>query len=61
MAICKRCENIVGLSAMQFTPCKKCGKQVVTGHIPAYQYCEECAKELGVCHQCGKEIVDKNH
>lgn len=54
MALCKRCERIVCLSAMSITECEKCGKQVVTGHRPAYRYCEECAKELEVCHQCGK-------
>lgn len=59
MGICKQCENILGLSAMQFTECEKCKTQVVTPHIPAYKYCDKCGEELNVCIQCGKPLKER--
>lgn len=53
---CNDCKNMVVLCALSTSNCKKCNKEITTPHIPSYEYCEECAKELSVCQQCGKKI-----
>lgn len=60
MQICKQCQGLVGLAAMQFTKCEKCNIQVVSPHIPHYKYCGQCAVELNVCKQCGEKMDTKH-
>lgn len=56
---CEDCKKMIVMNAFSFSKCKKCGTEVVTPHIPSYQYCEDCAHELNVCEQCGKSLSEK--
>lgn len=50
---CRKCKGMVVMHAFSVSSCKNCGGEVVTPHIPSYEYCEECADMLNVCQQCG--------
>jgi len=56
--ICDKCKNIICMQAFITTSCERCGKDIVTGHIPGYRICIECAKYSGDCQQCGENIED---
>jgi hypothetical protein len=55
--ICEECNHLVTLSAMSIGICDKCGKEILSPHIPAYDVCEECAEKYGLCEQCGKQLI----
>ncbi|WP_105176884.1 hypothetical protein [Clostridium cagae] len=58
---CKKCEEMVTMSAFSYSNCERCGKAITTPHIPPYKICEECAKYSGDCQQCGENIEDRNN
>ena len=44
---------MIVMNAFSESKCKSCGCEVITPHMPSYEYCEECAGKLNVCQQCG--------
>lgn len=54
--ICNHCEGMIVMNAFSFSECRHCGKEVVTPHIPSYEYCEACADKLNKCIQCGGSV-----
>lgn len=56
--ICDKCKNIICMRAFITTSCERCGKEIVTEHIPGYKICNECARYSGDCQQCGENIED---
>jgi hypothetical protein len=56
---CEKCKNKVVLNVITFTECNECDIDVVSPHLPAYTLCEECAKKLNRCQQCGYLLEDK--
>lgn len=59
MKYCDNCKGMIVMDAFSDSNCQKCGKEIVTPHIPSYKYCEDCASELGVCEQCGSNIINE--
>lgn len=59
--ICNKCKRMIVLRAFSHSNCDKCGKSIITSHIPSYKICEECAKYSGDCQQCGQNIEDRNN
>ena len=59
--LCKKCKRMITLSAMSNSNCERCGKTILTPHIPSYKICEECAKYSGDCIQCGENIEDSDN
>lgn len=53
---CEKCSGMVTLSAMSTGICEKCGCEIVTPHIPAYDVCEKCSEKYELCQQCGKKM-----
>lgn len=51
--ICKDCEKLA--YTMELKVCKICKK--TSDHDPkTRRYCTSCAKKLGICRTCGKEL-----
>lgn len=54
--LCEKCVGLICQHKFTTTDCEECKKVVVTGHSPAYKLCWDCAKDKGLCRQCGKGI-----
>lgn len=57
--ICNECKGMIVMHAFSESNCIICGGEITTAHIPSYKVCEECSKELTLCKQCGKELIDE--
>lgn len=57
MNLCDKCKKLIIMHAFCTSICKNCSKEVITGHIPGYKYCEECANKLNICIQCGDKFT----
>lgn len=57
--LCEKCKTGVYCQAFDITKCKRCGKKIVTEHLPGHIYCDECSKELEICSQCGESLWEQ--
>jgi hypothetical protein len=56
---CKECSGMGVFHAFSKGKCEECGAEIICPHMPCYKLCEECAKKLNKCVQCGNELEDK--
>lgn len=54
--ICEKCRKMIVMHSFIESKCKECDTKIITSHIPAYRYCNECAEKLSKCKQCGTNI-----
>lgn len=48
------------LNAFDKKPCKICGTEIVSSHIPADSLCVECAIKHKLCRDCGADLELKS-
>ena len=58
--LCESCANGIYGQALSYGACdtEGCRNQVICPHVPCYKYCDDCARELNVCKQCGRPFKD---
>ena len=57
--ICKSCNGMVVMHAMQYKNCTICDQEFLASNIPGEEICPDCEKENPqLCPMCGKKNED---
>jgi hypothetical protein len=60
LQLCKHCQYIMTdrIADRAITPynCRECGKNLISASTLTDKYCEDCARKLDLCRQCGAKM-----